>query len=304
VTALAARLRDTWSEQARGGFLLSDPATTSVDIRHIADPISGVEFRLRWLPHREIRANVAELERRGILSRDRDEGRLFGDPRDPSGRYCFLCADNIREANPLETLIPMTLAGRDYFAGANFAWIADHHFTVMSAEHVDQDLTRTSLEAMLELQQLTGGEFRVLYNGAEAGATIPWHLHYQITSESLPVESLAVGRERDYPAAMQRFEGESAVDEADFAVKDWKTRDPYNNRVNVLVAGAKAAPIIHVFRRDVRLSRAPAKGLIGGFEMCGDLVYSEPDKRRVFEEASAPMVREVLEAVRPGATGS
>lgn len=285
------------------GFLLNDPANAAAAIRRIADPISGVEFRLRWLPHREIRANVAELERRGILNRDRDARRLFSDPRDPSGRYCFLCADNIREANPLETLIPMTLAGRDYYAGANFAWIAEHHYTVMAAEHVDQDFTPNSLEAMVELHQLTAGDFRVLYNGAKAGATIPWHLHYQITSESLPVEELAAGREGDYPAALQRFGGGTGVAEAGSAVEDWKGRDPENNRVNVLVTGPKDDPVIVVFQRDVRLSRAPTKGLIGGFEMCGDLVYSEPDKRQIFEEASASTVREALEAVRPKTTG-
>ena len=37
--------------------------------------------------------------------------------------------------------IQLRLAGRDYYAGANFAWIAKGHFTVMAAEHRDQVFT-------------------------------------------------------------------------------------------------------------------------------------------------------------------
>lgn len=299
---LAARLKATWSRQGEAGFLLGDPSTPGEGTRLISDPISGVEFRLRWLPHRELRSDVAELERHGILNKAREEAALYRDPRDPSQRYCFLCADNIRVANPLEELVPMTLARREYFAGANFAWISSHHFTVMSAEHIDQTFSIHVLEAMLDLHQQANGEFRVIYNGATTGATIPWHLHYQMTSESFPVEGLRRGGEDSYPTALQRFDGASAVKEATAAVEDWEGLDSDHHEVNLLVAGPVASPAIHVFGRDSRRRNAPGKGLIGGFEVCGDLVFSEPRTRRTFEEATADSVRRTLESIRPSAS--
>ncbi len=295
---LAVELSRVWREQGRIGFLLS-PEGEGAEIRYVEDPISQVRFRFRWLPHRELRADVAELEARGILDPDRDQSILFRDPRDPSGRFCFLCAGNIRECNPKEELVPMRLAGRDYFAGANFAWIGREHFTVMDAEHVDQQLSGHVLAAMLDMHEQTGGRFRIIYNGAYAGATIPWHLHFQVTSEPFPVESLPEESEDSYPTSVARFDatdtGAAALEHAE----DWMGRDREHHRVNLLVAGPDGAPTIHVFPRDTRRSHAAAKGLMGGFEVCGDFVYSEPNKRAEFESASAELARSLLGEIRP-----
>lgn len=297
---LAGLLTATWQRQADVGFLLAPPDEAGVEERAVRDDISGVVFRFRWMPHRELRVDTAALERRGILNPNRDEEALYRDPRDPSGRHCFLCWENIAECHPMEELIPLLLAGREYLAGANFAWIEPNHYTVMSTEHVDQDFSPNVLAAMMELHQRTGGEFRVIYNAAYAGATIPWHLHFQITSEQLPIEALATGADSAYPMALRRFivtEGDTTAAMA--AIEAWEGKDPDQHRVNVLVAGPTMAPVVHVFARDRRLTHSPVKGLMGGFEMCGDLVYSEPDKRDVFLQASAAMARQALEDVRP-----
>jgi hypothetical protein len=298
VIGLAETLTGTWRRQGEEGFLLSDPA--GIEERTLLDPDVGIAYRLRWMPHREIRSDTAELERRGILNPNRDDARLFRDPRDPSGRHCFLCQENITECHPMERLIPVRLAGRDYLIGANFAWIERNHFTVMAAEHVDQDFTPHVLDAMVELYRRTDGEYRVLYNGAQAGATIPWHLHYQITTERMPVEELPEGGEDRYPAAIQRIEvdGEGTA-RALSAVNGWIDQDPNHHRVNILVAGEVEHPTVHVFARDRRLSHAEMKGLMGGFEICGDLVYSEPDKRDIFDTATAETARSAIAEVRP-----
>jgi hypothetical protein len=300
LSGLARRLTDTWTRQAREGFLLSDPDTAAIEERILPDEEAGIAYRIRWMPHRELRADTAELERRRILNPDRDHAKLFRDPRDPSGRHCFLCVENIAECHPMERLVPLELAGRSYVAGANFAWIERNHFTVISVEHIDQDFTSQVLDAMAELHAATGGEYRVLYNGAQAGATIPWHLHYQVTTERLPVEDLPPGREDRYPAALHRFviDG-SGTDEARDAAHEWIERDPEHHRVNVLIAGPVGRPVAHVFARDSRLTHAAMKGLMGGFEICGDLVYSEPDKRHVFETATAEVARHAIAEVRP-----
>lgn len=301
--SLADTLVATWRSQGQDGFLLSDPNAPDIEVRTVLDPVSGVPFRFRWLPHREIRTDVAELERRGILNPDRDADGLFRDPRDRSGRFCFLCIDNIRECNPMEELVPMTLAGRDYVAGANFAWISRNHFTVMASEHVDQEFTPHVLEAMIELHTRTEGRFRVLYNGAHAGATIPWHLHYQITTDEFPVEQLPEGAEGSYPTVLRRVAAPNVnVSAAYEAATEWIDRDATNHRVNVLVAGLRDVPAVYIFARDVRKSQAATKGLMGGFEVCGDLVYSEPDKRDLFLNASADLARQALGEIRPDGT--
>ena len=292
---LAGVLDRVWQDQGRIGFLL--PASEEIEIREVEDPISAVPFRFRWLPHRELRADLAELEARGIVSTDRGDAELFRDPRDPPGRFCFLCACNIRVSNPKEELVPLRLAGRDFYAGANFAWIAEGHFTVMSAEHRDQEFTDGTLAAMLDLHAQAGGEYRVIYNAPHGGASIPWHLHLQTSKESFPVEVLPDGFEDRYPTALRRFSGGPGP-ALDFTA-DWHRRNPAHHRVNVLVAGPPASPTIHVFPRDTRRSHATAKGLMGGFEVCGDFVYSEPDKRDVFEAASAELARSILEEIRP-----
>lgn len=295
---LADRLTEVWDRQDRDGFLLTSADDPSIEVRRLHDPESGVDFRLRWMPHRELRTDVRVLEERGIVAPQRVEASLYRDPRDPSGRYCFLCPGNIRTCNPKEELVPIDLSGRAFYAGANFAWISRHHFTVMAADHVDQSFAGRELAEMLSLHAATGGAFRVIYNGPYAGATIPWHLHYQVTSEPFPIEDLPPGGEHRYPTAVSRF-AQGEADEAVALAEEWHGRDEQNHRVNVLVAGPPGSATVHVFARDTRRSHSAVKGLMGGFEVCGDLVYSEPDKRGVFETADVALVRRALAEIRP-----
>jgi len=296
---LADRLVETWRRQGRDGFLLCDPAAARIETRLARDEATGVAFRFRWMPHREIRGDVAELERRGILNPERDESRLFRDPRDPRGRHCFLCADNIRECHPKEVLVPMRLAGRKYYAGANFAWIEPNHYTVMPAAHEDQRYSRHVLEAMLDLHRQTRGCFRVLFNGDGAGASIPWHLHYQITTEPMPIEALDAASLGAYPTAVQRFVvADEWCRDAHEAARGWIERNPQHS-LNLLVTTVGGVTYVFVFPRDKRRPGAPGKSLVGGFEVAGDFVFSAPQERSVFEQASAATARDILRHVCP-----
>lgn len=299
-TALAQKLIDTWAQQGQDGFLLSPPEEAAVEERRLHDGLTGIDFRFRWLPHRELRGDVKELEKRGIINPDRDESKLFRDERDPSGRHCFLCEQNVREVHPKEELVPLQLDGVDYFAGTNFAWIELDHFTVMSKQHEDQLYSEHVLKAMLDLHRQTGGAFRVLFNGQGAGATIPWHRHYQITTESMPIEALRPGGEVSYPASVQRFEAdaEGTRDAHSFA-DGWVKRDPENHTVNILIATPQDEPVIFIFARDKRHAKAEEKGLVGGFEVAGDFAMSAPAERKPFEEATAETAIRILKQVCP-----
>lgn len=299
-SSLADKLVETWAQQGRDGFLLTDPARAGVEVREASDPGCGVTYRFLWMPHREIRGDVAELERRGILNPQRNEQKLFCDERDPYGRHCFLCADNVRECNPMETLVPLNLAGVDYYAGANFAWIEPDHFTVMAAQHRDQAYAQHVVEAMLDLHLQTQGRFRVLFNGPGAGATIPWHLHYQITTEAMPIERLQPGHEAAYPTAVCRFPVESGgVERTHDAAVAWLAADPMERTLNLMVATIATETCIFFFPRDRRHATAEGKGLIGGFEVAGDFVLSAERERATFEDGSVRAARDILSQVNP-----
>ena len=298
--SLAETLIETWATQGHDGFLLSDPADTEIPIHEAFDPRCGVSYRYRWMPHREIRGNVRELERRGILNPGRDESKLFRDGRDSSGRHCFLCEGNIAECHPMERLVPIMLSGREYLAGANFAWIERNHFTVMAAEHMDQLYSRHVMEAMLDLHLQTQGQFRVLFNGAGAGATIPWHMHYQITTGEMPIERLGPGNEENYPTAVCRFPlGSAGLDHAHFAAQQWLEGDTQNRSLNILIATIGSDPCIFVFPRDQRHASATGMGLVGGFEVAGDMVLSSPHEEHTFHHATVTTAREILAQVCP-----
>jgi len=300
-TNLADRLIETWAQQGREGFLLSDPESAEIETREHADARCGVTWRFRWMPHREVRGDVAELERRGILDAERDESKLFRDPRDGKGRHCFLCRSNIAECHPMERLVPMRLAGRAYLAGANFAWIEPDHFTVMDAEHVDQAYSRHTLDAAVDFHRQTEGRFRLLLNGPSAGATIPWHMHFQITTAAMPIEAMDPAEAQGYPTAVDRFElsGPAAVDDVHAFAAGWIGRDVGHHTVNLLIAEADGRSWAFVFPRDKRRATAEGKGLVGGFEAAGDFVLSAPAERAVFDASDAGVARGILEQIRP-----
>jgi hypothetical protein len=294
---LAPRLIRTWEDQIQAGFILGDPHAP-VETRLVPDPESGVTFRLRWLPHRELRTDTRALERKGILQPDRDEAALSRDPRDPSGRHCFLCPANVRICHPREKLVPIRAGGRDWFAGANFAWLAENHFTVMADEHVDQSFDISVVDAMLDLQDQTAGAFRLVYNGSHAGATIPWHLHLQVTTDAFPVEEIASAKVSAYPTPLLLMEGPRSIDVADY-VTAWQERDPQHHRVNLLATLREGRPAVFVFLRDTRFTIAGNKGLMGGWEVAGDFAYS--DRRSDFNAADIEAVRSAYAAIRPPA---
>ncbi|MDJ0953887.1 MAG: DUF4922 domain-containing protein [Acidimicrobiia bacterium] len=294
---LLSQLVATWTQQTEVGFILGDPDAPT-ETRLIPDPATGVTFRLRWLPHRELRTDPHELERRGILNPERDEDLLFRDPRDPSGLHCFLCPQNIAICHPAEALVPVRAGGREWLAGANFAWLAHNHFTVLTVDHVDQVFDRSVLAAMLEIHAETSGQFRVVFNGAYAGATIPWHLHLHATTDAFPIEDLTPGREVDYPAPLRVFP-DTAEGEVVRYVSRWEERDPEHHRVNVLVAPWHGRAAVFVILRDTRARNAAAKGLMGGWEVAGDFAYSE--KRKQFEAADLATVRGALAEITPPA---
>lgn len=292
--SLAAVLMETWRGQIDAGFLLGDP-DAPVETRYALDPVTGVTFRFRWLPHRAIRGVAAELARLGIYDPDCEKTDLPREESDPEGRPCFLCARMIRSCFPKEVLIPVEAGGRSWLAGANFAWLGTNHFTVASTGHEDQSYDIGVVEAMVDLHTATNGAFRVVYNGAGAGASIPWHMHLQMTTDPFPVEGLATDADAAYPLPMQRHHD---VKSADASIRRWQEGDP-SHRVNLMVAGSAGEAEIYVFRRDSRRPASSDLGPMASFEACGDLVFDAPGQRNAFDHADLAMVYRAFEEIRP-----
>ena len=169
-----------------------------------------------------------------------------------------------------------------------------------SAGHEDQSYDIGVVEAMVDLHTATDGAFRIIYNGAGAGASIPWHLHLQMTTDPFPVEGLAVrsrGRLSRCPW--------NAIDDvvsADASIRRWQEGDP-SHRVNLMVAGAAGEAEIYVFLRDSRRPASSDLGPMASFEACGDLVFDAPGQRDAFESADLAMVYRAFEEIRPLAGG-
>ena len=296
-SGLADRLRTAWNDQLSTGFLLGDPHGP-VETRHAVDPATGVEFRLRWLPHRELRGDLAALERLGILAPGWDEGPLLSDPRDPHGRHCSLCPANIAVCFPTEILVPIEAGGRTWQAGANFAWLGNRHFTVIAERHEDQTYSRSILEAAVDIGRQTEGAFRVIFNEWGAGASIPWHLHLQVTSDPFPIERLRTGAEQAYPTPIFRFPiARHDLAEIDARSREWIDTDPDHHRVNLLILPEE----VIVVPRDARHLTADNKGEMGGYEMAGDFAFSDPTYRPDFDVAGLATARSALGQIVPPA---
>ena len=188
------------------------------------------------------------------------------------------------------------MPGGLWWAGARFARLARNDFTVISDRHEAQDYGSEVLAAMAGIHSDTGGAFRIIFNGAGAGAGIPWHLHLQMTTEPFPIEDLRHGAEGRYPLPMARFDD---AGEADALIRRWVDEDPGHHRVDLLVAGPADSAAVFVFLRDTRRPASSEKGLMVSFEACGDLVFDGRQYREAFDRADPAMVHRAFNEINP-----
>lgn len=138
-------------------------ALKSVQTREIN--VDGFPIRLQFNPARTISTNAKT-----------DAGSI-------ARRTCFLCADK----RPAEQLIENDIYGFDTLV--NPFPIFPKHFTIASVQHIEQN--RVNFADMKRLATLHPG-YVIFYNGAEAGASAPDHLHFQIGNiDFLPICKLA-----------------------------------------------------------------------------------------------------------------
>lgn len=277
-----------------------------------------------------IRDNLQDVERRTFYHPD-DRTRFFRVQYNPrraqrfsgSGRSherhvssndgCFLCRDNIelqQQGNQLGYQIEN--GGRKYFALTNPFPLLPIHIVIAYREHVTQDwnfrdsagLRADALiaDAVAFADRMPGNV--IFYNGVNAGASIPHHLHFQCVARPagdgpFPLEAAAMdaGGQIDGPDVVARYPLDVAVwkghaqdvtARASEWVVHWAARN--GNRLEDLSANIIASRaqdgdgVVLYFLPRSRSKQKPQgfSGLIGGLEVLGEIVLSSPeDKARL-----------------------
>jgi len=324
IAGLSYALMALYRQQVNSGFVLGDPVEIErTNCKTILDPNTGITFRVQWNPHRELRKNHSLLAEHNIISLKVDETRLINKGED--GRACYLCKTNIDEQNPGEILLGIELAGELFYAGANFSYITNNHFTVMNGEHRPQQYRREIARILNDFVEKTAGCFRAVFNG-RAGASILWHEHIQATTEAFPIEQIRIEDEHivheggdvrvsrpDYYIPVWVIEGrdKERLEAATHGiVESWHRLNRDEHTENIIVAGSGDRYRVFVILRDgkkLSAGRAGKKGAPAAFETGGNIILSyEPasgvndvNERHTFESASLETVRELLEEISP-----
>jgi hypothetical protein len=322
-TGFAYALLSLYRQQVNSGFVLADPLNDKKkEEKKIFDPDTGVTFRVQWNPDRELRKNHELLVERGVITEKANETKLTN--KDKNGKACYLCKTNIDEQNPGEILIDMNFQGEKYYAGANFAYITNNHYTIMSEEHRPQQYRKKILEALNDFVDKTGGYFRTIFNGL-AGASIEEHEHMQATTEEFPIERLKI-ENRDviyenndirisnpkYYCSIRVVEGTGRAkteDAADKIISKWHNMDGQYHTVNIIAAKPDNQYRIFIILRDKRKLAGNGKsGAMASFETGGNVILSyepkvksgkETNERETFDKTNLETIKGLLKDITP-----
>jgi len=321
---LSYALLALYRQQVNSGFVLADPLKIEgKSEKRFFDPDTGITFRLQWNPHRELRKNHALLIKHNVIAENVDKTKLIN--KDKNGKPCYLCKPNIDKQNPGEILVEIKLAGEKFYAGANFAYITNNHFTVINARHRPQQY-RSQIPAILnDFIDKTDGHFRAIFNGL-AGASIKSHEHLQATTEEFPVEQIKIEDEDvvhkskdttvsrpNYHIPIWVIEGrdrEKTEIAADEIIGAWHESNKKDHTENIIAAKAGNLYRTFVILRDknkLASERGGKKGAMAAFETGGNIVLSyEPEpgmndlnEKHTFDNATLEAVKQLLKEISP-----
>jgi hypothetical protein len=141
-------------------------------------------------------SDYRDLMRNGFSFRIQfNPGRILSakakiDPQSIAGRKCFLCLENLPEAQQ------GILYRGEYLVLCNPWPIFPRHFTISHLEHRPQAI-ESCFSAMLQSAKDLSPEYAIFYNGPRCGASAPDHLHLQAApAGSMPIEEDIARREK------------------------------------------------------------------------------------------------------------
>lgn len=229
---------------------------------------------------------------------------------------CFLCRDNVLwQQQGAELGYALNVNGKAYHTWMNPFPLLPNHVVVASAIHETQewayapdggvDIKRVIRDLVTLAVRMPN--FVGFYNGVNAGASIPGHLHYQFFARpesdfTFPLEAFmrdhrATGEQpviaTDYPMAVVKWNGapDATGDRASHWIDDWARQNVdriYRLTANIIVTSDADGEITLYFvpRDRTRARGQNMSGLVGGLEVLGEVVMSSPEERHALESGA------------------
>ena len=299
-SGLGGVLRELECHQQESGFIKL--SLSSVE-RHIFDHPEDPSrfFRVQYNPERALRFCGSGISAPPPGSDIKHNG-------------CFLCRDNIRwQQQGAEMGYEIHVDDNSYFAWMNPFPLLPTHVVIATTDHTSQEwpvCENGTLDVSKLLNDLVGLSTRMpgylgFYNGVNAGASIPGHLHFQFFKRpddepEFPLERAArrhreEGREglflEDYPLDVAMWTGtpEEILAQASGWIADWANRN--RKRIHELTANIIAScdpdgdgiTLYFVPRDRLKTQGEGLSDLIGGLEVLGELVFSSVEDKALLD---------------------
>ncbi len=199
------------------------------------------------------------------------------------GIPCFCCLDTIHYQWPNERYITAKIHQKDLIFLPNVSPIFDHHFTVVTPEHSQQV---TDIPTLTTLSNALPG-YWIIQNGEGAGATNPWHFHFQAFKDTIPLATYPALSEHpltqiDHPATIYRYTTIAPMhtdhqQDLQTLIQKFEDLDP-DNRINLLGFTTKKVTTLFLVLRNRRQRTSLYKtGQPGYAEGAGVITSIAPD---------------------------
>ena len=299
---MGAALAELEAHQRQSGFVKDDLADVERHVfRHPGDPT--LTFRVQHNPKRALRFDGSGVRTPPAKTESVNGG-------------CFLCRENIRwQQQHAQVGFQITMTGDIYHAWMNPFPLLPNHVVIAEQDHISQewDIDGHGHEPVT-LARLLGDLCETaqhlpdhvgFYNGVDAGASIPSHLHFQFfrrpaTDPVFPLERRAFNPPVEeggpeiaagYPVRVALWQGNvgQVVANATYWVRHWAERN--HGRLdhlssNFIAAGRGTDDHVSLYfvPRDRQKRRwNDSYGLVGGLELLGELVFSSDDEKAMLD---------------------
>jgi len=245
---------------------------------------------------------------------------------------CFLCRENIRWQQRQQQIgFQISTNSNAYNVWMNPFPLMPNHVVIAACEHVPQAWSNCKdTQGNMSLRQILSdfGETAQrlpghvgFYNGVNAGASIPGHLHFQFFSRLsghpvFPLEQCkfsdptSAGEPRfslgyPVPVALWRGPANDVISNAVDWIADWEERNTHRRdslSCNMIVAsedGGRTIALYFVPRISKRQWWNGDKGIVGGVELLGELVMASHEECAMVEngEVDYAFIESALGAV-------
>ncbi|MBT4933909.1 MAG: DUF4922 domain-containing protein [Rhodospirillaceae bacterium] len=297
---LDAALSELEAHQKESGFIkIGLDAVERHNFKHPEYPSRF--FRIQYNPERALRFNGSGISTPPPGTEIRNEG-------------CFLCRDNIRwQQQGTEMGYEIHMGETSYYAWMNPFPLSPTHVVIATTEHTSQEwpvCEKGKLEVSVLLNDLVELAERMpgyigFYNGVNAGASIPGHLHFQFFKRpedepEFPLERAArqqfeSGEKgkflKNYPLDVAVWTGKpkAVLKQASQWISGWAAKNKsriHDLTANFIVSRNTPGDDISLFfvPRDRSKTHGDGmSGLIGGLEVLGELVFSSNEDKALLD---------------------